>query len=543
MSLELLGGPVASSIQNACRTRADALADRGVVARLAVVLAGDDPGSRWYARSAARRLEACGCETSVFELDGDVTQKAVERLVSDLSADDSVHGILVMRPLPPHIDEAAVAALVAPEKDVDAVSPASVAALAAGDPGAFAPCTAAAVMRLLDHYGFECRGATACVVGRSATVGRPVAQLLLARDATVTVCHSRTRDLAASCRAADLVVTCQGRPGSITADMVVRGAWVVDVGTSEAEDGSLVGDVDWGPVFDRAHAATPVPRGVGSVTTAVLAEHVIAAAERSCARRMRGSSPSDHGNPAIAQLFERKSVRAFADVAVEPELRASVLAAACQAPSAGNQQLYSIIQVDDPEMKARLAELCDDQPFIARAPWVLVFAADCRIWPALYAEAGVKGFRAPGVGDLMLAVTDAVICAQNAVVAAHSLGLGSCYIGDVMERKEEVSRLLGLPDYVFPAAMLVLGFPTPQQLARPKPGRAPLDVKVMEDGYEELSGERLRALVGDRTGAKGFDEWVRAFCARKHDSAFSREMTRSVAAYLESFDRTGEARV
>lgn len=542
MSRELLGAPVASSIQSACRTRAAALADRGVTPRLAVVLAGDDPGSRWYARSAAKRLEACGCESSLLELDGDVSQEALERLVADLSADDSVHGILMLRPLPPHIDEASVIALVAPEKDVDAVTPASGAALAAGDPGAFAPCTAAAVMRLLDHYGFECRGATACVVGRSATVGRPVAQLLLARDATVTVCHSRTRDLVASCRAADLVVTCQGRPGSITADMVARGAWIVDVGTSEAEDGSLAGDVDWEPVSARAHAATPVPRGVGSVTTAVLAEHVIAAAERASARRARSAS-CGHGNPVISQLFERKSVRAFADVPVGPHLRSSVLAAACQAPSAGNQQLYSIIQVDDPEVKARLAELCDDQPFIARAPWLLVFAADCRIWPALYAEAGIQGFRAPGVGDLMLAVTDAAICAQNAVVAAHSFGLGSCYIGDVMERKEEVSALLSLPDHVFPAAMLVLGFPTPQQRARPKPHRAPLEVKVMENGYEELAGERLRALVGDRTGTKGFDEWVRAFCARKHDSAFSREMTRSVAAYLDSFDRTGDARV
>ena len=125
----------------------------------------------------------------------------------------------------------------------------------------------------------------------------------------------------------------------------------------------------------------------------------------------------------------------------------------------------------------------------------------------------------------------------------RSLGLGSCYIGDVMERKEEVSELLGLPPHVFPAAMLVLGFPTAGQAARPKPGRAPLAAKVMGDRYRTLEGDRLRSLVADRVGAKGFDEWVRAFCARKHDSAFSREMTRSVAAYLDGFDRTGEASV
>ena len=541
MNRELEGAPVAASIRDACLARAAALADRGVTPRLAIVSAGDDPGSRWYRAAAARRLEGCGCEADVVELDADVTQGALERLVADLSADPAVHGILVLRPLPPHIEEAAVAALVAPAKDVDGVAPASVAGLAAGDPAAFAPCTAAAVMRLLDHYGFECRDAAATGVGRSSTVGRPVSQLLLARDATVTVCHSRTADLAAACRTADLVVTCQGRPRSITADMVARGAWVVDVGTSEDEDGSMAGDVDWGPVSARAGAATPVPGGVGSVTTAVLAEHTVTAAERAAARGRPASPYRD--DPVVSQLFDRRSVRAFIDDPVGPELREAVLEAACQAPTAGNQQLYSLVQVDDPEARARLAVLCDDQPFIARAPWVLVFLADCRIWPALYAEAGVEGFRAPGVGDLMLAVSDAVICAQNAVVAAHALGLGSCYIGDVMERKEEVSELLGLPPHVFPAAMLVLGFPTAGQAARPKPGRAPLAAKVMGDRYRTLEGDRLRSLVADRVGAKGFDEWVRAFCARKHDSAFSREMTRSVAAYLDGFDRTGEASV
>lgn len=173
-------------------------------------------------------------------------------------------------------------------------------------------------------------------------------------------------------------------------------------------------------------------------------------------------------NEVIRQLAARKSVRAFEDRDIPGEVRAAILEAAAQAPTAGNQQLYTILDVTDPQLKARLAETCDHQPFIAQAPMVLIFLADVCKWLDAYREAGCEP-RAPGAGDVMLAANDAAIAAQNAVTAAWSLGVGSCYIGDVMERCEEHREMLNLPPHVFPAAMLVLGYPTEQQARRPKP--------------------------------------------------------------------------
>ena len=173
-------------------------------------------------------------------------------------------------------------------------------------------------------------------------------------------------------------------------------------------------------------------------------------------------------NEILQQLARRKSVRAYEEVPVTAEEKRLILEAACQAPTAGNQQLYTIIDVTSQPLKDALAVSCDDQPFIAKAPMVLVFCADCKKWYDAYRDAGLSP-RAPGAGDLMLAVTDAAIAAQNAVTAAESLGIGSCYIGDIMERCQEQRRLLSLPDYVFPAVMLVFGRPTRQQADRVKP--------------------------------------------------------------------------
>ena len=240
-------------------------------------------------------------------------------------------------------------------------------------------------------------------------------------------------------------------------------------------------------------------------------------------------------NEIIRSLHARKSVRAFEERDIPAPEREAILLAAMAAPTAGNQQLYTILHITDQALKDRLAVTCDDQPFIATAPLVLIFLADCRKWHDAFVEAGCEP-RAPGVGDLLIAVSDANIAAQNAVTAAESLGIGSCYIGDIMERREEHRELLDLPDCVFPAAMLVFGYPTRQQQERQKPARFDPRYIVSENRYPARSGEELRALFREKCGAQTYEQWMSAFCARKHNSDFAREMTRSVAAYLEEYE-------
>lgn len=240
-------------------------------------------------------------------------------------------------------------------------------------------------------------------------------------------------------------------------------------------------------------------------------------------------------NPVIRSLLERKSVRAFEKRTIPEEAVGQILEAAAQAPTAGNQQLYTIIRVTDPARKLRLSESCDHQPFIAQADLVLVFCADCLKWYRAYQAAGCVP-RKPGVGDLLLAVSDANIAAQNAVTAAEALGVGSCYIGDIMENAELQREILELPRYVFPAAMAVFGYPTEQQRNREKPRRFDQRYIVHENTYHELSEDELRNMFAERTGARTFEDWMRMFCERKYQSDFAREMTRSVRRYLDDFD-------
>ncbi len=239
-------------------------------------------------------------------------------------------------------------------------------------------------------------------------------------------------------------------------------------------------------------------------------------------------------NEVIQQLKERKSVRVFTDRSITPEEVSAILEAAVNAPTAGNQQLYTIINVTDPKLKEQLSESCDHQPFIAKAPLVLIFCADCRKWYNAFLEYGCDP-RRPGVGDLMLAISDTNIAAQNAVVAAQSLGIGSCYIGDIMENAEQQRQLLSLPPYVFPAAMLVFGYPTAEQLERQKPPRSEMRHIVHENGYRDMDAEELKQMLSVKTGARSFEDWILAFCNRKYNSDFSREMTRSVQVFLEDF--------
>lgn len=239
-------------------------------------------------------------------------------------------------------------------------------------------------------------------------------------------------------------------------------------------------------------------------------------------------------NEIINCLKERKSVRVFEPRDISAEDKLQILHAAMEAPTAGNQQLYTILDITDQELKERLAVTCDNQPFIAKASMVLIFCADVQKWYDVFLEAGCAP-RKPGAGDLMLAVEDAVIAAQNAVVAASALGIGSCYIGDILEQYEIHKELLHLPDYVYPAAMLVFGYPTAQQIARKKPERCRLEDIVHENRYQTKNGAQLRIMFEKEYPNKTFESWASAFCERKYNSSFSEEMTRSAEQYLGPF--------
>ena len=279
MTATLSGTELAAGIRAEVTTAAAELAAAGTPPRLAVVVATADESSAWYVRSIARAAERTGIACSVVDLGETATPDRIGAELTALSADPAVHGIILQTPLPADAVFEDLAASIDPAKDVDGANPLSLGRLASGLP-AFAPATAEAVLALLDHHGTPLSGAHAVVVGRSTVVGKPAAHLLLQRDATVTVCHSRTKDLAAVTRTADVLVAAVGRPELITAAHVAADAVVIDVGTNPTADGGLVGDVDAGSVTGRVAALTPVPGGVGPVTTAILLQHTVASARR-----------------------------------------------------------------------------------------------------------------------------------------------------------------------------------------------------------------------------------------------------------------------
>ena len=241
-------------------------------------------------------------------------------------------------------------------------------------------------------------------------------------------------------------------------------------------------------------------------------------------------------NEVIRQLHERKSVRVYEDRAIADEVKTAILEAAIQAPSAGNMALYTILDITDPEMKRKLSVSCDNQPFIATAPMVLIFCADYRRWYDVFC-AHVEEVRKPGMGDLFLAQADTLIAAQNAVVAAHSFGLGSCYIGDITENYEYHRELLGLPQYVVPAAMVCFGYPTQQQLSRPKPPRHAVSTLVHENGYSMEKAAQMEQMLSLQQGKEGDElaDYIRRFCKRKWNSEFSREMSRSCEEMVKAW--------
>ncbi|MBX6381702.1 MAG: bifunctional 5,10-methylenetetrahydrofolate dehydrogenase/5,10-methenyltetrahydrofolate cyclohydrolase [Microbispora sp.] len=275
----LSGKELAASIRAEAAERAAALTAAGTPPKLAVVVATADESSAWYVRSIARAAEKAGIACDIVDLGAEAGPGLIRDRLTALSADPAVHGIILQTPLPQGAKLEDLAGAIAFEKDVDGANPLSLGRLAAGLP-AFAPATAEAVVALLDHYEIDLTGLHVAVVGRSNVVGKPAAHLLLDRNATVTICHSRTRELPAVTSAADVVVAAVGRAGLITAEHVRAGAVVVDVGTNPTEDGGLVGDVDAVAVGDKAGALTPVPGGVGPVTTALLLRHTVQAAAR-----------------------------------------------------------------------------------------------------------------------------------------------------------------------------------------------------------------------------------------------------------------------
>ena len=292
MTATLLSGkPLAKLIQQQAQTEAKALAEDGLRPTLAVVVATEDSSTHWYVRSIERASENAGIDCRIIDLGHDATEQVLISVLKDLSAEPSVNGIILQTPLPAGVRSQELVRHIAPEKDIDGANPLSLGLLAVGQ-RAFAPATARAVIEILDHFDIPLQGRSVVVVGRSAVVGKPLSLLLLQKDATTTVCHSRSGALAKYTKTADVVVVAAGRTGLLTGTDVSDHSVVIDVGTNVLSDGSLVGDVDEASVQAVAAALTPVPGGVGSVTTSLLLLHTAEAArEQSRAARMPVLTP------------------------------------------------------------------------------------------------------------------------------------------------------------------------------------------------------------------------------------------------------------
>ena len=281
----LIGAPVAAAIKARTKEQADALAVRGIFPTLAVLEVGERADNAAYLRGIQKNAGSCGIEVRHVTLPEDASQNEAEAVLQSLNADVSIHGILLLRPLPKQIDEAALCGMIAPEKDADCATDLSLAGVFAGKKLGFAPCTAQAVVEILKLYGAELAGARCAVVGRSLVVGRPLAMLLLNENATVTLCHSKTKDLPAATRGADIVVAALGKAKALGGEHFGENQILIDVGIHRTEEGTLCGDVDFAAAEPKAAAITPVPGGVGAVTTAVLLSHVAQAAGKTSEER------------------------------------------------------------------------------------------------------------------------------------------------------------------------------------------------------------------------------------------------------------------
>lgn len=281
MTAKILKGAEVIETMNAdLFSQSEALRADGINPTLAIVRVGERGDDISYERGATKRAEKVGVDVKNVLLSEDVTEDELIKVIKDINADDSVHGVLMFRPLPSHIDEDVVRNMLEPSKDIDGITDLSLAGVFAGIDTGYAPCTAQACMEILAHYGYDLQGKSAVVVGRSLVIGKPVAMMLLGKNATVTMCHSRSQDLPDIVSAADIVIACVGRANMVNADYLSEGQVVIDVGINVTEAGSLAGDVDFQAAEQIVEAITPVPGGVGTVTTSVLMKHVIDAASK-----------------------------------------------------------------------------------------------------------------------------------------------------------------------------------------------------------------------------------------------------------------------
>lgn len=271
------GKPVADQISENLIKEVNELVKEGINPKLAIVRVGAKGNDLAYERGALKRCQTIGIETEVIELSEDITQEEYEKALRNLNENKDIHGILCFRPLPKQLNEEEIKYVISPEKDVDCFSPINSAKIMEGDTSGFPPCTPTAVVEILKHYNVELQGANIVVLGRSMVVGKPTAMLLLNENATVTICHSRTKNLEKVTSEADILIAAVGRAKMIKENFTKKGAVVIDVGINVDEDGNLCGDVDTSAVFDKASMITPVPAGVGSVTSSILAKHVVKA--------------------------------------------------------------------------------------------------------------------------------------------------------------------------------------------------------------------------------------------------------------------------
>lgn len=278
----LKGAPVAGAITRRNVQAVEELKNRGIEPTLAIIRLGEKPGDLSYEKGAMKRADKTGVKVKQFVFPEDMTEKSLISEIKKINADDSIHGVLMFRPLPAHIDEKAVCETLAPEKDMDGITSGSMAGVFMDTEIGYPPCTAEAVMEILDHYDVQLKGSKVTVFGRSLVIGKPVAMMLMKRHATITICHSRTAidDFRDAGHNADVVVSALGRAKMIGSEILGSGQTVIDVGINVDEEGNLCGDVNFDEVEPEAAAITPVPGGVGSVTTAVLMKHVIQAAGR-----------------------------------------------------------------------------------------------------------------------------------------------------------------------------------------------------------------------------------------------------------------------
>ena len=283
MATLLKGKEVIDKLNEELLSRSDSLKEKGVTPTLGIVRLGERPDDMAYERGALKRAEKTGVSVKQFVFDADMTQDELIRQIDKINDDSEVHGVLMFRPLPSQIDDEAVRNELAPEKDVDGITDGSMAGVYSGSGQGYPPCTAEACIQILDHYGIDLKGKNVAVIGRSQVIGKPVTMMLIRMNATVTVCHTKTEDMAGICRNKDIIIAAAGHIGTVTEDFLSPGQVVIDVAINFDDEGKMCGDVDFDAAEPIIDAVTPVPGGVGTVTTSMLMKHVIEAAEKTLA--------------------------------------------------------------------------------------------------------------------------------------------------------------------------------------------------------------------------------------------------------------------